>query len=489
MKKKTKGIIAGSCAVAVMAGVLVVLQITAPEKEPEEDNLASTSDTSDKTSRLLYDKNPSDILSLKVTNENGGYTIERYADDFWTVPDISGLPVSTGDINSAVEALATVTAEETVSEAPEDLSIYGLDKPQITAEAVFDGSSAVTRTLSIGDETPKGGYYYFTIDGDSTVYTIKASAVSILFNKEYDFLNHVIYENVVDDNTEDDYNPAKINKVTIQRHDIDYDIVLEYDTRQDDPDAMTGNSSTHVLTEPVSLDLNPDKSNNVLNGIMGLTADDVAAVNPDEKMLEEYGFKEPACTVVYDINAGGITLHIGGKKTNDEGLVTGYYVMKDGTDIIYTVNSALLPWLKAMPLDLTTTLVTSVYIYTIHSIDMEYEGNTLHFDLEGGADDFKVKCGGEDYTDTDRFKTFYQFILRAPAEELYLEEETGEPRIKLTIESDFGTNVIEFITSADRKSVIKLNGRTSFKCRTAYVDRLIENIENLLNKEKIITSW
>ena len=143
-----------------------------------------------------------------------------------------------------------------------------------------------------------------------------------------------------------------------------------------------------------------------------------------------------------------------------------------------------------MPLDLTTTLVTSVYIYTIHTIDMEYEGNTLHFDLSGGADDFKVRCGGEDFTDTDRFKSFYQFILRAPAEELYLADDgENEARVTLTIESDFGTNVIEFITSADRKSIIRLNGRTSFKCRTAYVDRLIDNVDNLFNGEKIITSW
>lgn len=488
MKKKTKGIIAGSCAVVLLAGALVALKLTEPEKE-EEDNLASTSDTSAKTSTLLYDKNPSDISSVEVTNENGGFTVERYADDFWTVPDISGLPLDHTSVNGVVEALATVTAQQVVSEAPEDLSVYGLDKPQLTAKAVFDNGSVTEKTLLVGDETPKSGSYYFKLADSDTVYTVKSADISLLFGKEYDFINHVIYDNVVDDNAEDDYDPKKINSMTVSRPDLEQDIVVEYDVRRDQEELITGNSSFYVMTSPVSLDLNPDKSDEMIAKIFGLTASDVAAVNPDDAALEEYGLKEPACTVTYDINAGAATLYIGNRYNNEDGVPEGYYVMREGLDVVYKFGTADVPWVSIQPLDITMTMITSTYIYSVTSIDIIYDGRTDTFEPNGNKDDFAVKYNGTD-ADGERFKALYQYILRAPAEEIYLGAyDDKEPDVTIIIRNEYGEDRLDFYSDADRKSIIVLNGKANFKCRTAYVDRLIDNLGHFAAGEDIVSSW
>ena len=103
-------------------------------------------------------------------------------------------------------------------------------------------------------------------------------------------------------------------------------------------------------------------------------------------------------------------------------------------------------------------------------------------------DDFKVECDDKDVT-VQNFKDFYQYILRAPAEELYLENCSEPADITVTISHEYGVDEIEFINSDDRKSIIRLNGRTSFKCRTAYVNRLMDNVQHLLNGEKIVSTW
>lgn len=484
MKKKTKGIIALSSAVVVLGAVVTVLLVTSPEEESEEDLYANTSDSSAKTTKLLYDKDPNKITTLTVTNENGGYTVEKYADDFWTIPDISGFPLDYDTVNSSVDAIATVTAQ-TVIEGKDDLEAYGLDNPAVTVSAKSDDNS-FEKTMYIGSVTPKGDCYYVKFEGESDIYTIKTSDISIFENKEYDFINHVIYDDVTDDDTEDDYDPKKINSMTIKRADLPYDIEVIYDVRKDSDETLTGNSSSHVMVSPVSLDLSPDKSDTTLNMIFGLTATDVAAVDPDENTLEEYGLKSPACTVIYDINASAATLYIGNKTSDGY-----YYVMRDGLDVVYTLPAESVPWITTEPLDLTMTMITSTYIYTIDTIDIEHDGTTEHFELSGSADtdDFAVKWNDEDFEDTESFKTFYQYILRAPAEELYLEENTEDPTLTVTITSETGTDKLEFIPSDNRMTIIRRNGQTSFKCRTAYVDRFLENIEKLRNGEEIVSSW
>ena len=491
MTKKTKGIIiGGSAAVILLAGALVALKLTEPASE-EEDNLASTSDSaSSSESRLLYDKNPSDIAKVTITNEKGTLDVERYADDFWTIPDVSGLPLNYTAIQGIIDECASVTAKQTVVESADDISIYGLDSPTITAEITFDGTNASEKKLIIGDETPKSGSYYFMIEGDETVYTIASSAITYLSYDEFDCINKVLYADVTDDDTEDDYDPKKINSIVISRKDIDYDIRLIYDVRQDDENAITGNSSTHIMVDPVELDLNPDNCDSVLNGVFGLTADGVAVAAPTDEQLEEYGLKDPFGTVDFDINAGAFKLYIGNPVYDENNKKTGYYCMADGVDIIYTLNTDNIPWAEVMPMDITMTMVTSNYIYSVTALDLDVEGSKTHVDVESDEDNnLTLTMDGTAYEDVAKFKTFYQYILRAPAEELYLEENNEPARITLTITTEYGEDVIEFITAENRMTVIRLNGRTSFRCRTSYVDRLAENIENLKNGNDIIESW
>ena len=74
MKSKIKVIIIIAIALILLGGATAFLMLTAPEEEVTEEK-------AEVTSQLLYDKNPSDISMLTITNSYGTYQIERFGKD------------------------------------------------------------------------------------------------------------------------------------------------------------------------------------------------------------------------------------------------------------------------------------------------------------------------------------------------------------------------------------------------------------------------
>ncbi len=485
MKPRTKAIVAGCSAAVVLGGVVTALMLTAPEKEEEE---VQETTAPQKESKLLYDKNPDDIVSVDLKKPDGTLKLVKYAEGQWTVEGMEKYPLSRSALESTVNSCASLTALQTVNEAPDDLSIYGLAEPQVTADIHFSGSEMI---IAVGSEIPSGGEYYITLNGEKTVYTADDDAVIPLLSEDTDFIHKLIYGVPADTDPDDGIEASRINAITVSRPDIDYDIRVEYDPRQDDPDIITGNSSTHIMTEPVTLNLNPDASKDFLEKIYSITASGVAALSPDEKQLEEFGLKEPAATVDFDIVAGELILDIGNAIKDEDGNLTGYYgLVHDFENVVYTFNKEDVPWVTVMPLDITVSMIATNYIYSVDSLDIETDGVNRHFDLSGDKDDFSVKLDGKPYEDTDLFKSFYQFILRAPAEELYITDTDTPPRITIKVNSKaLGDDVIEFIPDKDRMTAVRLNGRMSFRCRTTYVDRLIQNLKSMETGGEVIGNW
>lgn len=487
MKKNIRLIIIICIAAVLLAGAVVALALTAPEEEePAKEEEVKTS--------LLYDKAPADLAKITIENAEDKYEVVRVGegdDAKWTVMEIINLPLSGSVMTKIVENSASVTAQQTVTEAPEDISIYGLDAPSATVTAEFTDSGNTVKKLIIGNLTPEETKRYIMIDGDPKVYTVYNTAVSCFLEDKYALVNKTVYtaKTASDENDTTDY--TKVHKLSISRADLDYDVVIEYDVRLDDEDAMVANSSNYVMSEPVFRDLNPEKSTEITGGIFGLTASDIAVVNPNEEDMKASGITEPAAEVTAEIGGGDkLSFKIGNEFINEEGKKAGRYVYVDGISIIYIFDESSLPWLTFSPLEIVTTMYTSNYVYDLDALNITFGDKSMNFEISGaGSDDFAVKLNGAD-TDSDRFKTLYQFILRAPSSELYFEETSETPSVTVDIIAKDGNNdLIEFIPAGNRQAIVRLNGEPTYKCAQAYVDRLIANLELYENGEKIVDNW
>lgn len=487
MKSKIRLIIIIAVVALLLGGAILALKLTAPESEPEEETAEA-----EVTSSLLYDKNPDDILSITIKNETSEYTVERFGEELfhiWVVPEYIEAPIDGNVISELRQNAATLTAQKTVAENAEDLSIYGLAQPRGEYKVEFDDSDKTVKEICIGSSVPgSSSTVYVCFKGENTVYTVKSSAISCFLEDKRNCIETTVYtaRTAVDENDTTEY--TRINKLTVQRKDIDYDIVIEYDKRQEDEDAIIANSSIYRLTSPVTLDLNPDKCSDFTTAMFGLTASDFAVLNPSEEQKAEYGFDDPYADIYADIVGGEFHLIVGNPYNNEEGVQAGYYAMAEGIDVIYMFENGTLPWLDTMPLDLTISMITSNYIFTVNAIDITGSAEA-HFTMTGSSnDDYAVKLNGND-VDKESFKTLYQFILSAPAEQLHLEEPSGEPDLTVEIKTESGSDVLEFYPAESRRTIIKLNGVPSFSCKTAYLERLKENIKLFENGEAIVENW
>ncbi len=488
MKKNIRIIIICLIAVVILGAAAAILLLTAPEKEEE------TSSEAEETSRLLYDKNPSDISEINITNEHGEYQIKRVGDGDdakWAVEGITGVPISSSSLGDVIENAATLTAQDVVVEDPEDISIYGLDNPSATVKTTFTDSSAAENTLFVGNMVPDGVSRYFMLEGDNTVYIAKNSDLTYFLNDKYDLVDKVVYtaKTAADENDTTSY--TRINKMTIQRKDLDYDVVIEYDVRQDDDSITTSNSTQYVMTSPAFRELNPETSSTVTEGIFGLTASDLGILNPTEEDAVNCGLADPEVILKAEINGGDeLNLYVGNECYDDEGEKLGRYVYVDGINIIYIFDESSLPWLTFEPIRIVTTMYTVNYVYDLASLDITGENADAHFTVTGNtANDFAVQLDGQP-ADADKFKTFYQFILRAPSSDFCFDETDSEPVLTVDIKTQSGGgDVIEFIPAENRKCIVRLNGKSTYICTSAYVDRFVKNLELYKNGEDIVINW
>lgn len=484
MKSNVKLLIASAAVLVVLAAAVIALNMLGGNSDNDPEETEATTVT-EPLSRLLYEKDPAQISNIHVKNESSEYDIKKFADDAWFIADFVGFTHNTDTILTALEKAAVMTSQQVASENAEDMAVYGLDAPRAEVTVEFPDE---TKKFMIGSDAPKSGLTYISYDGEKKVHAVNTSDIEVFLTDRFDFLNKTVYKPKQAENAEDTTNYSKINSITISRKDIDYDIVLEYDVRQDSEDVVSGNSATHIMTSPVRLDLNPDKSYEVLNNVLNLTASKVAAVGPSEDTLEKLGLSDPFAEVNFDIVGGDFTLYIGNEYIDENGTASGYFCAAEGINEVFIFDKATVPWAYIMPLDISMTMITTAYIYDIDSIEVSAGGKNVHFDLNKDSDNFAVSCADAEI-DPDKFKNFYQYFLRAPAEELFLEEVTGTPDVTVKIDCGGTVTEVEFIKSEDRMSVIRINGKSSYKCRTAYSSRLAENFERLLNGEDMITTW
>lgn len=497
MKKAVKGIIGLSATLVVLGGGLAVLKLTAPESNVE------SSDTSSEVSgagvTIIEEK---EISKVEVSSVNDEFTIvtkTKKTDDSaatYTLEGYEELPVNTAVVGTIPNNARGLVSASIVAEDCTDTAKYGFDEPQVTAKIYFESGEDVT--LLVGDAVPaSSSETYVMLGDDDTVYTISTSKIANYTATVKELMSTTILKEPSDD----EY--PIIRSLKIEREDIDYDILLEYDDLSDDENYSGGTSATHVMVEPTYAYLTVEYSTAITNGLFGLTASEIYSIYPDESDIAETGLSDPFCKVYMSCDDGSDYYFIMSEPFRNENGEQEHYAMLEGTDIIYIVSAEDAQWGTVKPIDIASKIIFGTTVWNITDMTVkgkDIEDNVFKITMKEGSEnndsfssaDFDATRNGEAF-DMERFRTFYAYLVKAPAEDFALGEPvpTGEPIVSITFNDSYlGTETtIAFYDYSALNALIVIDGESKYFCSKSYAETIVENVKRMDTGEDYITTW
>lgn len=492
MKKNTKIILGSVIGIAVLGAATLALVLTQPKDDTAD------SGTSSDTSVSITDYETDDISTLTIKNESGEYTINRLGKEKWEIDSIPEALANSSSYSTAMSSAGGMSAKQVVEENATDLAKYGFDDPTATVKMTFKDNKAEDITCLIGIKYEGENSWYVKTDKSSTVYLVSNSGVSFAMNNELSYVNKSTL--VASYDSEND----TVNRVRVERKDLDKDIVLDKLPEETEKEF----SSTYVAYEMSSHNgilADDELDQNVVYGLYGISASDVFAVTPTDEQKKQAGLDDPDCTVTMVSNEDTVTkLTIGSAvytvtKNDETGeeikTITGYYGMLSDKDAIYVFSPDDLPWLTVTPESILYKLFLTPYIYYLDGVTIyDSDRKAYDFKITGDADDSSFTYDGKE-VDSAKFKSFYQYLLSAYAEKIYIDDLTDDNKFIAGITYDHReegkeNDVVEFYSSeSDRTCIIVVNGDVRYKVRQIYATRLLENLNALLTGGEIVSEF
>ena len=490
MNEKLKGIIIGSVALAALGGTFAVLKLTAPETPADGGEGSSISESSEQPGETvdLIDTQLEKISTIHVKNEFGEYTFTGPSEsgkEASGIAELKGLSINSSKVNDIGTDTAEFQAHRIAEKGATDLAKYGLAEPQAEFDIVF--SDGTERDFFVGSKTPEDSYYYVYEKGSTDVYTVNQTLIRNFLEP----VAHFVDKTILGSQTED---TPDFGKLSIHRKDLEYDLVFEQDKGMF-AKSSSNMASAQVMTSPIFAYLDGTNSTDLLYKLYGLTAMEVVKIHPDEADLKEYGLDDPVCVVQFSGEGYDYTLNIGGDfhEENEQGqkqtAAAAYYCTfkgDDRRDCIYKVDASALPYMTVLPSDVISSLMTWNMVTDVKDVAFSGSCNDV-FEITVTGEDKdaeveKVVCGGKEL-DVGTFKNLYQFILTCPTKDgIWFEDPSGEPYLTISINClDGHSDVIELYKDTERRSIVKLNGRTSYRMQSKWADRLLKNIEAVKN--------
>lgn len=510
MNKQVKGMICLGAVLAVLGGGFAFLKLTEPAGEESSSSselsypdakegagITIVSDSEEEGAELgtvksAVVKNAEGELKIKMNkaadSEAGtaaSYTLDGYDD----------VTVNTAMVGTLVNNGNGLESSALIEENCTDFAKFGLEKPQ--AEVEFTYESGNVRKFYVGDTAPTGVGYYVRTEGSDTVYTANTSLLANYLKPLKDFIESTVLESPADEDM------PRVDKLTIERDDLDYDIVLEYDKNSEDS-YSGGTSSTHKMTSPVDTFLSGEKSGTLITGMFGLYSKDIYAVHCKESDIAGAGLSEPFCKVTMKCDDGKSYVLLLSEFFTDENGEKSCYAMLENGKVIYILSESNAQWLTVMPDDIASRIMIASYVWNVRDLSVkcsdggsaEFTATLLDKDKEPkdmSADDFTIKKNGEDF-DTERYRKFYAFIISGNAEELVLEDKEvpeGEPMAEVSFTDAYDNKkyTYQFYDDSVMRALIVVNGECKYYCSKSYVTTLMDNVKRLDTGEDYVTTW
>ncbi len=474
MNKKKKTLLIGAVVLVLLIGAMLALLFT----QPKDDADTSSALSAEEEDVYLYQEEENSLKSLQVTNETGTYSLEQVGEQKWGITALDDYKTDSEAYTDTAERYTQLAAKQKLLDKVTDKAKYGLDNPSGTGVATFNNGT--THTVTVGDMTPDEAGYYAMVDGDEALYIITVANAQKLQQSQLAYLNMTIIEGY---DTEDSEAIPTIEGMTIERKDLDYKVVMEK-AQQTGDDETQMYVSTLQMVSPVECDLDSQHADEeIILPLFGLTAEEAVALDA-EAVKSQYGFDDPTATIVLQYDGRTATMTFG-SKADDE----SYYMMFNENNVIYRVKTESVAALTVDPNTLVSSLGILPYIDDVKTVTVEFEDKTYVYELTGEDDELKITLDGKNI-DTDNFKQLYQLILNPSLEAIYTGTVTSDPVVSVTYEYRAGgSDTIELYDDGGRQMIFALNGQANRSGRSAYLDKLERELQNLIDGKDVDTTW
>ncbi len=490
MSKRVKTIIIGAAVIVVLAAAVAVLLLL-----PKDSGETTSSQTVSSSTISLVSETSDTLESVKIKNSKDEYTIDLVGEKLWRIKELQDFTPNEANYSSVRNDVCSIAAMSIVEEDSQKLADYGLADPEIVVEAKF--KTGTSYRIALGNLSPDGSRRYAMMLGQdkNTVYALPSTALSSASLTRNDYLDLTVVPAYT--GTDDQTAPVP-TQITIERPDLEQPIRLEKPAEE----AVSSGGVTVglKLISPVEALMNENWLEKSVIPLFGLTATSVAKANPGEADLAEYGFNTPKTfTIQYDQSSSfklivGNALDSDGKVTDSAKKAASYYVMKEGTNLIYVVASSSMSWVTVQPKDLLSTIAVLPYIMDVESLKLTLDGKDYVIGItkvstEEETDELEFTLNGKKAKE-DPCKKFYQLLLSTAIQDINTEQPDGNPVMSVTYQyRDGRSEKLDFYVQKDLSTIVSLNGNMAYKGRSGLIDKVRKEVVNLQNGDAVDTDW
>lgn len=389
---KARSLIALLAALVVIAGIYAFIEVR---------GIGEPQPIADERVRIL-EFDVEDIARIVLKSQDETLTLSREGES-WAADYPYPLTLNIRNIEDIAYSFTGLAAEEVVHENPEDLSVFGLDKPLVEATAYL--SDGREYTVLLGNRTPAGNMFYLMKKDDPRVFAVWGSHG-----------NHFSY--TLDDLRDTQLTQINAQEVTYFRLAREGERTIEIVKTQDSAEEQVklGFAMWHMI-QPYSekASVHHERFNTLLSGLPQLEIAEFIDDNPQN--LAEYGLDTPVMEIKVEDNQNKLHLLFG--KELDERYV---YFQIAGENAVYAMEKEALAKLEATTpfelIDRFSFIVMIDYVdeIVIETSDDEYIltlARTVKEAAKQGEEDEVVTAysvDGKEIAEED-FKDFYQLLI------------------------------------------------------------------------------
>lgn len=480
MKKNVRNLLIMLAVLLVLGGAAWALT-SLPQEEAEE--VSSAAEESSQPAQALLEGDASQVESIEVSNQAGGFTMVRIdgegADEF-TIKGYEGYGLNHSLISTGASGLMGFSAAKSLG-SREDLEAFGLSGDG-QASVLVNYSGGGNDTLLIGNPAAETSGRYVLKDGE--IYIVPGVPETFLSN-QYGFFSTGVYtiadrttETVAEDGSASTAQaPDIMETITFSGAHFPEDITIEYA-----PEIM----NEYRVTKPVAAESGNTAFTDIMDSLKSLTASSVVSADVSDKSLEEHGLLEPDAKVSFTLNGSSHELAVSAKDADGN-----RYLTADGNGVIYQVSNELVSkWAQTDLTSLRMSYICIPNINDVQSVTVTVDGDQVYrYDVERteteksteDKKDYELTVTKPDGSAVDYEEAYQPFYMKLISLAVFSGERldySGGPRVKVEYKYfEGGGDTVEFYWVQDKdRYVATLNGGFNGQIRSTEMDAMLDTL-------------